>query len=88
MRDVHWLARAWEAYTNNFADKPFIKRVHTLIKDIQRNGYMCSYGKPEKLKGLLSGFSSVRIDKKNRLVFEVDDAAVSIIECGGHYDDK
>ena len=56
-----------------------------LIKDIQRNGYNCSYGKAEKLKHDLSGVSSVRIDKKNRIVFTVDDEKITIVECGTHY---
>ncbi len=59
-----------------------------LIKDIQRNGYQCSYGKPERLKGDLAGYASVRLDKKNRLVFQVSDTEVTIIQCGGHYQDE
>ena len=50
-----------------------MKKVNALIKDIQRNGYKCSYGKPEMLRNILSGLASVKIDKKNRLVFSVDD---------------
>ena len=58
-----------------------------LVKDVQRNGYKCSYGKPEMLKGHLQGYASVRIDKKNRLVFSVNDKQISIVECGTHYHD-
>ena len=53
-----------------------------------RNGYECSYGKVEMLKGDFRGFASVRIDKKNRIIFSVDDNKVIVIQCGGHYDDK
>ncbi len=45
-------------------------------------------GKVEMLKGDFNGFASVRIDKKNRIVFYVDDSTVTVIQCGGHYDDK
>ena len=63
------------------------QKINTLIKDIRRNGYD-TLGKAELLRGDLSGFASVRIDKKNRLVFCVDDESVTIIACGEHYSDK
>ena len=88
MRGIYWQPSAWDDYLNIQSQRTLLKRVNLLIKDIQRNGYKCSYGKPEMLRENLSGAASLRIDKKNRLVFEVDDTAVSIIECGGHYNDK
>ncbi|MBR0151984.1 MAG: Txe/YoeB family addiction module toxin [Synergistaceae bacterium] len=87
MRGVYWHPDSWEAYTEKQSDRSFLKKTNALIKDIQRNGYQCSYGKPEMLKGHLQGYASVKIDKKNRLVFSVDDLQVSIVECGGHYHD-
>ncbi|MGN1381828.1 MAG: type II toxin-antitoxin system YoeB family toxin [Eubacterium sp.] len=45
------------------------------------------YGKVELLKGDFSGFASVRIDKKNRIIFSVDEFRITIIQCGGHYGD-
>ena len=65
-----------------------MKKVNKLLKDIMRNGYDCSFGKVEMLKGDFSGFSSVRIDKKNRIIFSADDNKVTVIQCGGHYNDK
>lgn len=59
-----------------------------MLKDIMRNGYQCSSGKVEMLKGDFSGYASVRIDKKNRIIFSADDNTVTVIQCGGHYDDK
>ena len=53
-----------------------------------RNGYKCSYGKAEMLKGDFSGFASIRIDKKNRIIFSADENKITIIQCGGHYYDK
>ena len=53
-----------------------------------RNEYQCSYGKAEMLKGDFSGYASVRIDKKNRIIFSADEYTVTVIQCGGHYDDK
>ena len=87
MRGIYWHPDAWDNYVDSQPQKSFLKKVNALIKDIQRNGYICSYGKPEMLKGHLQGYASVRIDKKNRLVFSVDDLQVSIVECGSHYGD-
>ena len=81
MRGVYFDPSAWDSYTDIQAEK-------ALVKDIQRNGYKCSYGKPEMLRGDLRGYASVKIDKKNRLVFRVDDLQIAIIECGGHYGDR
>ena len=36
---------------------------------------------------IFSGYSSVRIDQKNRIVFAADEMTVIIIQCGGHYHD-
>jgi toxin YoeB len=44
-------------------------------------------GKPEKLKGNLSGFWSRRIDKEHRIVYKIDkeEQKVTIISLKGHY---
>ena len=88
MRALLWQSDAWIEYELLQKDKASLKRVNKLLKDIMRNGYQCSYGKVEMLKGNFSGYASVRIDKKNRLIFCVDEATVTVIQCGNHYDDK
>ena len=88
MRNLVWQSDAWAEYVElQQTDKQLLKRINKLIKDIMRNGYMCSAGKPEMLKGDLSGFASVRIDKKNLLIFRASDMQVIIIACGSHYSD-
>ncbi|MCM1535794.1 MAG: Txe/YoeB family addiction module toxin, partial [Clostridium sp.] len=64
-----------------------LKKINDLIKDIDRNGYNCA-GKLEPLKGNLSGFWSVRIDSKNRIVFRIINDTIEIWQCGTHYRDK
>ncbi|MBQ9419001.1 MAG: Txe/YoeB family addiction module toxin [Synergistaceae bacterium] len=85
MRGIFWQSDAWESYVALQSQKSLLKKINELIKCIQRNGYDCPLGTAEMLKGNLAGYASVRIDKKNRIVFQVDDFQVTIIECGGHY---
>ena len=40
------------------------------------------------LKENYAGCESVRIDKKNRLIFRINNGMIEIAECGEHYDDK
>jgi toxin YoeB len=44
-------------------------------------------GKPEPLTADYSGYWSVRIDEKNRIVFRIDNGILEIAECGDHYKD-
>jgi len=88
MRNILWQSEAWEEYLSFQAEKSKLKRINKLIQDIQRNGYQATTGKMEMLKGDFSGFASVRIDQKNRLIFRVTGSEIHIIQCGGHYDDK
>ena len=87
MRDLYWQSDAWLEYVGLQGDKVLCKKINNLIKDILRNGYQAGSGKLELLKGNMSGYASVRIDKKHRLIFTVDVGRVTVIQCGGHYDD-
>nr|WP_314218573.1 Txe/YoeB family addiction module toxin [uncultured Campylobacter sp.] len=83
-----WSQEAWKDYLYwQENDKNILKRINKLILDIERNGYDC-IGKPEALKGNLSGLYSVRIDGKNRLVFRISNGAIEIAPCKTHYGDK
>ena len=82
-----WEESAWEEYTEwQSQDKKNLKRINALIKDIQRNLFE-GIGKPEALKGNLSGYWSRRIDEVNRIVYKEKDGAVIIASCKGHYED-
>ena len=83
-----WEEEAWEDYCLwQTRDKKLLKRINTLLKDIQRNSYE-GIGKPEPLKGDLSGWWSRRIDDANRIVYRIDGSVVKIVQCGSHYRDK
>jgi len=79
---------AWESYLYWQAqDKKTLKKVNKLIEDVERNGYI-GLGKPERLKGELSGFWSRRIDEKNRLIYKIEEGIIEIAQCRTHYGDK
>ena len=83
-----WSDEAWEDFLFwQKNDKKVFKKILELIKDIDRNGYECT-GKPEPLSGNLSGYWSVRIDEKNRIVFRLCENSIEIIQCGSHYGNK
>ena len=66
-----WHDEAWEEYLYwQSQDKKTLKKINRLLTDIDRNGYQCT-GKPEPLGENLAGYWSVRIDEKNRIVFQM-----------------
>jgi toxin YoeB len=82
-----WFEEAWEDYLYwQTQDKKTLKRIHSLIKDIERQPFD-GIGKPEPLKGDLTGFWSRRIDDINRLVYRIRDGNLEIVSCKGHYED-
>ena len=83
-----WFDEAWEDYLYwQNQDKKTMKRINMLIRDIER-GNFDGIGKPEPLKGELSGFWSRRIDSVKRLVYRIDDNVLEIPSCKGHYDQE
>ncbi len=85
MRKI-WYDRAWEDYLYwQSQDKKTLRRINTILRDIERGNFN-GVGKPEALKGDLTGFWSRRIDEKNRLVYRVRQDVLEIASCRGHYD--
>ena len=82
-----WFDEAWEDYLYwQTQDKKTLKRANALLKDIER-GHFDGIGKPEPLKGALSGFWSRRIDDANRVVYRISGDILEVLSCRGHYDD-
>lgn len=82
-----WFDEAWEdcLYWQT-QDRKTRKRINALLKDIERSNFD-GIGKPEPLKGELSGFWSRRIDDMNRFVYRINDGILEILSCKGHYND-
>lgn len=75
----------WEDYLHwQQTDKRILKRINELIKDCRRSPFD-GIGKPEPLKGDLSGYWSRRIDDEHRLVYRVEPDAIVIFKCRYHY---
>lgn len=86
-RGVQWIGDAWDEYCQwQKIDKSAVKRINELIGDMRRDPFG-GIGKPEPLKGELSGAWSRRINGKDRLVYTVSDDMIVIVSCKGHYDD-
>ncbi|SIR40584.1 toxin YoeB [Aeromonas sp. RU39B] len=84
---VSFVSTGWEDYLYwQQTDKKMLKRVNTLIDAVTRTPFE-GIGKPEPLKLNLTGYWSRRIDSEHRLVYAVEQDAIVIIQCRGHYDD-
>ena len=83
-----WTDAGWDDYLYwQQQDKKTLRKINSLIQDIERSGISAGIGKPEPLKGDLQGFWSRRIDETNRLVYNLaDDGTLCIIACRGHYE--
>lgn len=85
MRKI-WFDEAWDDYLYwQTQDRKTLKRINMLLKDIVRENFG-GIGKPEPLKGDLSGFWSRRIDDVNRLVYRISGNVIEIVSCKGHYE--
>ncbi|RBM83979.1 Txe/YoeB family addiction module toxin [Vibrio paracholerae] len=84
-RLLSWTDESWDDYLYwQTQDKKTLKRINKIINDVKRSPFE-GIGKPEPLKENLSGFWSRRIDDTNRLVYAVDDNAITFISCRYHY---
>lgn len=78
--------KSWDEYLYwQKTEKTILKRINSLIKDIQREP--CEgIGKPEPLKHGLSGYWSRRINDEHRLVYKVADDQILIAQLRYHYE--
>jgi len=76
---------AWESYLHwQKHDKMLARKINALIKECQRHPFEGT-GKPELLKGSLSGFWSRRINREHRLVYRIKGNTLEIAQCRYHY---
>lgn len=69
-----WFDEAWEDYLYwQMQDRKTLRRINALLKDIERSNFD-GIGKPEPLKGELSGFGA------DVLMIQTDLSIVSVVE--------
>jgi len=85
VRTVCFVPGAWADYLYwQDQDKKTLKRINALITASAKDPF-AGIGKPESLRGDLSGYWSRRIDETNRLVYRATDAEIVVIACRYHY---
>jgi toxin YoeB len=82
---VTFSSNAWDEYLYwQNTDRKMIKRINTLIKDIQRSPYE-GIGKPEPLKHGLASYWSRRINDEHRIVYKFQNNTILIAQLRYHY---
>jgi toxin YoeB len=77
--------QAWEDYLHWQAnDAKLLARLNGLIKECSRTPFTGT-GKPEPLRGALSGWWSRRINVEHRLVYRPTEEGLLIAQCRYHY---
>ena len=77
--------RAWEDDRYWQANDPrLLARLDRLIKECARTPF-AGTGKPEPLRGRLSGWWSRRLTQEHRLVYKPSDDGLLIAQCRYHY---
>jgi len=77
--------QAWEDYLHwQATDRTLLIRINELIKECTRTPFS-GRGKPEPLRGSLSGWWSRRITQEHRLVYRVEGESLLIAQCRYHY---
>ena len=70
-------------------DRASVKRINQIFEELSEHPET-GIGRPERLKFELSGYWSRQINKKDRLIYVIEDAivTVTIVSALGHYSDK
>jgi toxin YoeB len=70
-------------------NKVVMERIDRIFKELKLHPET-GIGSPKKMKHKYSGFWSREIDKKNRMLYKIDEniVTISVVSAMGHYDDK
>lgn len=81
---IVFTSHGWEDYTSWTGDRKTLSRINRLITEAARDP-AAGAGKPEHLRGDLSGCWSRRMDQEHRLVYTVRDDDLVILQARYHY---
>ena len=83
---VAFTTQGWEDYHHwRESDPSIFEAIDLLICECCRTPFR-GIGKPEPLKGDLSGFWSRRITREHRLVYFYEGGQLTVLQCRFHYD--
>ncbi len=70
-------------------DKKLLHKIGVLLEELKEHP-RTGTGQPQKLKHDLEGFYSRRINKKHRLIYEIEEEIITVIVVSAysHYGDK
>ena len=75
-------------YWNKIGDKSILKKIDKFFTELKEHP-TTGTGRPELLKGNLAGCWSRRLNRKHRIIYEINDRTVTVvvITLRGHYGD-
>ena len=80
-----WIDYVWQEYVNWQAqDMAIVEEINRLLEECKRDPFRGT-GKPEPLRGDLTGFWSRRITREHRLVYLPEDGIIYVVQCKFHY---
>jgi len=81
VRDIKWHKKS--------GDKKLLQKIADLLDELREHP-RTGTGQPEKLKHDLEGFWSRRINRKYRLIYEIEDEIITVVVVSAysHYGDK
>ena len=71
-------------YFKRLGDKSVNRKIKALMEELAEHPEIGT-GKPEQLKGDLSGCWSRRINREHRLIYTIEEDTVCILSLRGHY---
>jgi toxin YoeB len=81
---IVFTTHGWEDYTSWAGDRKALTRINRLMVEAARDPG-AGLGKPERLRGDLSGCWSRRIDQEHRLVYSVQGDDLVVLQARYHY---
>ena len=83
---LSWTPKAWEHYLYwQETDKAVLRKLNELLQECLRTP-RAGKGKPEALRGDLTGYWSRRITQEHRLVYEISADRILVLYCRYHYE--